>query len=188
MLGFRHALKSFASATSQGCESTLRRMLIAALWLRWTVHTLKSGLTESVCGSGADGNLIAKPSDGYEYSFDRVEAGVLGACCPTIAPTRTPKISNRRLMPRYSTGIASEWDLNCFSQIIVAAEHFAAPCQRAFRPLALDSCARRIECGQITRKRRCVEGLRGLGSACLGELRRVTCTHPSMLRSPLELR
>src|SRR5580765_1762256 len=42
ILGCRHALK-LSRATSQGSESTLSLMLIAACWFRWTVHTMKSG-------------------------------------------------------------------------------------------------------------------------------------------------
>jgi hypothetical protein len=70
-------LLSFASATSQGWESTLSLILIEAVWLRWTVHTLKSEWMESVCGCGEYGNSIANPSDGYEYSFNGVDVGTL---------------------------------------------------------------------------------------------------------------
>jgi hypothetical protein len=50
------------------------------------------------------------------------------------------------------------------------------PCKRAFRPLALDSCARRsIECGQITRKSRGV-------SLSPAAFRNGNCFGPEVLR------
>jgi hypothetical protein len=92
-------LLSFPSATSQGRSgSTLSLMLIAARWLRWIVHILRSGSVESECGSGAYGNLTANPSDGYEYSFNGADAGVLAGPWPNIAPVRA-QTTNSLFMP-----------------------------------------------------------------------------------------
>src|SRR5690348_9185458 len=87
-------LLSLSSPASQGRESTLSLTLIAAPWLRRIVHTLKSGFVESVCASGAYGNLIANPSDGYEYAFSVVDGGVLRGSWPNIAPKRVQTNNN----------------------------------------------------------------------------------------------
>src|SRR5260221_3731475 len=54
---------------------------------------------ESRCGSGAYGNLTANPSEGYEYTFNGVDAGVFGDPWPNIAPTRAQMTSDNLLMP-----------------------------------------------------------------------------------------
>src|ERR1700730_8705311 len=103
-------LLSFPRATSQGWESSFSLILTAASWFSRTVQTLKSVLTGSVCGSGAYGNLITKPSDGYEYSFNGADVGILDGCWANTAPASTHTTSSGLFMP--NTVAASQPELD----------------------------------------------------------------------------
>src|ERR1700693_1895859 len=78
---------------------------------------------ESRCGSGAYGNLIANPSEGYEYSFNGVDVGVFGDPWPNIAPTRAQTTSNNLLMP---DTLAASW-VGVEPQFLLTALHSLPP-------------------------------------------------------------